>query len=141
MITKLNQTVATIITTGGYIWLAQRSQTCRTFKGFWQAPGGEVEDDESIFTAVKRELYEETRIVWQKDIRNYQWIDRVPDATCECCTLYLAETMREPIVREPDKIKGKWELFSIPEVMCLPRVMPGIKNILAQHEELICLKY
>lgn len=44
---------------GKYL-LIQRSENCMNFQGFWETPGGKIDDGESFDDALIREIQEET---------------------------------------------------------------------------------
>ena len=53
---------AIVLNNKGEILLVQRSQNSRTEPGMWSRPGGEVEFEEPIESAVERETFEETGV-------------------------------------------------------------------------------
>jgi 8-oxo-dGTP diphosphatase len=51
----------------------KRSDDCRSFKGYWNFPGGGVEIGESALSGAMRELFEETSlIVNKKDLYHFK---------------------------------------------------------------------
>ncbi len=65
--------VKAIIKKNGKILLIKRSENDRYYPGAWDLPGGNIEANECLAIALKREVYEETGlkcepidIVWQK---------------------------------------------------------------------------
>jgi 8-oxo-dGTP diphosphatase len=79
--TPLTEVVAAVLTRpDGSVLLAQRPPG-KLYAGYWEFPGGKVEPEESLETALARELHEELGIVVGRACR---WITRVfeyPHAT------------------------------------------------------------
>jgi len=60
-----------VVNEDGQVLAIKRSQKCRSFKGFWNFPGGGVEQNESAAEGAKRELYEETNLSIEKKDLHY----------------------------------------------------------------------
>lgn len=56
-----------ILTDGKNNVLLQKRANTTFGDGYWSLPGGHVENEESIFAAVQRELFEELGITFQQD--------------------------------------------------------------------------
>ncbi len=88
MINQLKMTVAALIRRpeDGAIYLQQRRWDCKVLPGAWDVVGGKIEDGESEFEALAREIFEETgwkltRIISELGIDEYdlqgdRWIEK-----------------------------------------------------------------
>ncbi|RJX33311.1 MAG: NUDIX domain-containing protein [Oxalobacter sp.] len=59
--TPIDVAVGILMKPNGDVLLGQRP-TGKPYSGYWEFPGGKVEDKESILNALKREFYEELAI-------------------------------------------------------------------------------
>ena len=79
--TAITEVVAAVIThPNGRVLLAQRPPG-KAYAGYWEFPGGKVEQDELLEVALARELHEELGIIVT---RAHRWITRIftyPHAT------------------------------------------------------------
>ena len=89
------------------------------FKGTWALPGGFVDMDESLETACKRELEEETGIQIQelKQFKAYGDVNRDPRHRTISVVFYaLADTEIEPKAGD-DAVNARWfALTDLPEL-------------------------
>lgn len=115
--------VAVVVRLDGKILTCER-QHCRDMNDTWQFPGGGVEDKESAFQAMMRELYEETGITTASSI-NAKFlsvgIGVTPDGNPHVTTFYVLDFDHEPKVtnKEPDK-HGDWEWVTPEEFLSRP---------------------
>lgn len=96
---------ALIINDKNEILLVKRSWNSRVDRGLWSRPGGEVEFNESVETAVEREVKEEVGIV-VKAVRRLDYTETISDdGTTHWIALgFLATYVSgEPTNVEPDK--------------------------------------
>lgn len=95
----------------GAFLLAQRPPG-KVYAGWWEFPGGKIEDGEPADRALARELHEELGI----DVRRaYPWITRVyayPHATVRLHFFRVVEWSGEPHPREQQAVR--WQRFDAP---------------------------
>ena len=103
--------VAVIERADGAFLLAQRPAG-KVYAGWWEFPGGKVDEGESAVAALSRELHEELGI----DVRRaYPWITRrfvYPHAMVRLNFFRVVEWAGEPHPREDQAIR--WQRFDAP---------------------------
>ena len=119
--------VAVIERADGAFLLAQRPAG-KVYAGWWEFPGGKVDEGESAVAALSRELHEELGI----DVRRaYPWITRsfvYPHATVRLNFFRVIEWAGEPHPKEDQAIR--WQRFDAPmaEPM-LPANAPVLRSL------------
>ena len=119
--------VAVIERADGAFLLAQRP-VGKVYAGWWEFPGGKVDEGESAGVALSRELHEELGI----DVRRaYPWITRrfvYPHATVRLNFFRVVEWAGEPHPKEDQAIR--WQRFDAPiaEPM-LPANAPVLRSL------------
>ena len=119
--------VAVIERADGAFLLAQRPAG-KVYAGWWEFPGGKVDEGESAVAALSRELHEELGI----DVRRaYPWITRrfvYPHATVRLNFFRVVEWLGEPHPKEDQAIR--WQRFDAPmaEPM-LPANAPVLRSL------------
>jgi 8-oxo-dGTP diphosphatase len=119
--------VAVIERADGDFLLAQRPAG-KVYAGWWEFPGGKVDEGESAVAALARELHEELGI----DVRRaYPWITRkfvYPHATVRLNFFRVVEWIGEPHPNEDQAIR--WQRFDAPmaEPM-LPANAPVLRSL------------
>ena len=119
--------VAVIERADGAFLLAQRPAG-KVYAGWWEFPGGKVDEGESAVGALSRELHEELGI----DVRRaYPWITRefvYPHATVRLNFFRVVEWLGEPHPKEDQAIR--WQRFDAPmaEPM-LPANAPVLRSL------------
>lgn len=68
---KYKVTSVIVINENEEVLCIKRSESCRSFKGYWNFPGGGVEQGESAVDGAIRELYEETNLTARKKDLHY----------------------------------------------------------------------
>lgn len=109
-------TIDAVIIKNGKIVLAKRG--AEPDKGAWGTPGGYVLWDESVEEALRRELYEETKltVTQAKLVGVYSMPDRHPNQAINLVYLVDVED-RDPIPGD-DAVDIKWfKLDALPEKM------------------------
>lgn len=89
-------TIAKVLLSGkdGKLLILTRSDSHPRYAGHNDLPGGEVEEGEDIFSAVARELAEETGIILEAEILNK--IHSVQVSSNKTYALLTADTLRNP---------------------------------------------
>jgi 8-oxo-dGTP pyrophosphatase MutT (NUDIX family) len=131
---KLLRTACVILLDDKHVWLSERSNT-RTFHGYWQAPGGEVNKEEPVLAGAVRELFEETGLTIHKSRLIYEGVIE-NDPSCYHCWVYSLSLKidERPEIKEADKItKEGWRRFTLTEALDL-QLMPGMDKILKDIE-------
>ena len=118
------------------IFLSKRIEKGDFHKGFWQDPGGKMEDGETPVKAILREVEEETGLEFCK--YEIEFVD---------CFIYKPRKIKSfiftanledgfwPDNNEPDK-QTDWELFTINEALKL-KLMPSVRYYLTNHYKCI----
>ncbi|MBT9589549.1 MAG: Nudix family hydrolase [Thiobacillus sp.] len=134
----ITEVVAAVLTQpNGRVLLAQRPPG-KAYAGYWEFPGGKVEQDESLEIALSRELHEELGIIVS---RAHRWITRIftyPHATVRLNFFRVFEWQGEPHPHEgqilswqqPDAVEVTPLLpanFPILKALALPSVL-GISH-------------
>lgn len=119
--------VAVIERADGAFLLAQRPAG-KVYAGWWEFPGGKVDEGESAVAALSRELHEELGIGVR---RAYPWITRefvYPHATVRLNFFRVVEWVGEPHPKEDQAIR--WQRFGAPmaEPM-LPANAPVLRSL------------
>jgi 8-oxo-dGTP pyrophosphatase MutT (NUDIX family) len=106
MITRIG--VAIILQINDHILLGNR------IDGTWGLPGGKVEIGEDLYTAIRRETYEETGINMANDTLSIIGSSSTIIGDTHWITIIFKSDKHHynPIVAEPDKIK-KWRYFGV----------------------------
>lgn len=122
--------VAGIIMRDGGILVAERPEG-KPYSGYWEFPGGKVEEDESSESAIKRELDEELGI---KVIASNHWFEHLhayPDKTVLLELWRVTEFSGEPHGQENQTLR--W--VSYEELLHL-RLLEGNLALLSQIKSL-----
>jgi 8-oxo-dGTP diphosphatase len=106
----------------------------------WVAPGGRLEDDETVEEGPRREIFEEVGIKHVTILKEYGAIDGVFDDEQgrDAVYVFLVQTDEEPRLMEPEKFR-EWKWFAyneLPDNLPDPqRDLPIIKQAFedAQH--------
>jgi len=96
--------VAVILREDGQVLLAERPQG-KPWAGWWEFPGGKIEDGEAPFHALQRELHEELGI---EAIEVYPWLTRTfsyPERTVKLRFFTVRSWLGEPHGREGQHIR------------------------------------
>lgn len=83
----------------GKMLVAERPEG-KPYSGFWEFPGGKVEDDEASESAIRRELHEELGIDVIKAERWFEHLYAYPDKTVFLELWLVSEFTGEPVSRE-----------------------------------------
>jgi 8-oxo-dGTP diphosphatase len=95
--------VAVILREDGQVLLGQRPEG-KPWAGWWEFPGGKIEDGESPFHALQRELHEELGI---EATEAYPWVTRVfayPERTVKLRFFIVRQWRHEPHGRENQQL-------------------------------------
>lgn len=116
-----------IIRRDGKVLVAQRP-IGKPYSGYWEFPGGKIEENESGADALKRELHEELGI---DVIRSEHWFEHIhpyPDKTVYLEMYLVTEFMGEPHGKENQELR--WvTLAEIVELRLLEGNWPIIEKI------------
>lgn len=95
--------VAVLLRQDGKVLLGQRPEG-KSWAGWWEFPGGKIEDGESAVTALKREVYEELGITAEVF---YPWITRefsYPERTVRLHFFTVSRWQGEPFGKEGQQL-------------------------------------
>ncbi|MCA1759084.1 MAG: NUDIX hydrolase, partial [Bacteroidales bacterium] len=97
-----------------YVLLVERAH--EPFKNKWALPGGFIEMDETLETACKRELLEETGLTVDKmtQFRTYDAIDRDPRHRTISVVYYTLLDKKQVVTGGDDASRAEW--FSVSEL-------------------------
>jgi 8-oxo-dGTP pyrophosphatase MutT (NUDIX family) len=112
----LTPVVSCVLYDNNGVWLNRRAFT-KSYPGQYQCPGGKVEKDEDLETALEREIYEETGVFIPRKRFHFVdeiWIDGTDRLGGYYVSLYRAELLKGEVLKnpEPDK-QTDWECFSV----------------------------
>jgi len=96
--------------------------------GMWEFPGGKLEEGESVFDALKRELYEELNIEINSASKIKQVHYQYPDKTVLLDIMRVESFSGEPIGAEGQKIK--WQAVRELNINDFPQANRSIINLL-----------
>ena len=127
------KTAAILLVKNGKIYLSKRSELS-SYAGYWQFPGGKVEENESFETGALRELEEETGI-WVEAARLEFISSDTTHPTSQINYIYRLDLRpgEIPEDKEPEKHDG-WKLID-PEIALKLKLMPGIRGIVQKMVE------
>lgn len=110
-----------------YVLLIERAR--EPFKNKWALPGGFIEMDETLETACKRELFEETGLIVDNmtQFRTYDAIDRDPRHRTISVVYYTQIDKKQVVTGGDDASRAEW--FSVSE---LPELAFDHKQILEE---------
>jgi 8-oxo-dGTP diphosphatase len=87
--------VAGLIMRDGKLLMAERPEG-KPYSGYWEFPGGKIEDDEDVGTAIKRELHEELGIEVTNAEPWFEHLHAYPDKTVFLELWLIKEFSGEP---------------------------------------------
>jgi 8-oxo-dGTP diphosphatase len=100
-----------------YILLIERGK--EPFKNKWALPGGFIEMDETLETACKRELFEETGLQVERmtQFKTYDAIDRDPRHRTISVVYFTELEERKPVKGSDDASQANWfPIDNLPEL-------------------------
>ena len=106
------EVVAAVIERADGAFLLAQRPAGKVYAGWWEFPGGKVDEGETTDAALSRELHEELGIEVQ---RAYAWITRVfvyPHATVRLNFFRVLQWAGEPHSKEDQAIR--WQRFDQP---------------------------
>lgn len=109
----VNAAVAVLLRSDGYVLLGQRPEG-KSWAGWWEFPGGKIEDGETAEQGLQRELYEELGV---RATDFSRWITRVfsyPERTVKLHFFLVRAWTGEPYGREGQLVS--WQSVINPEV-------------------------
>lgn len=117
----------------GNVILSKRTNT-KTYRGYWQCPGGSIEKDEEPLVAAQREFYEETGIGLQDS--RFELLTVMNGNQCPSVKqLYWYRVFLRPGEipknKEPEK-QEDWQSFTIKDALNL-KVVPSTELILKRQ--------
>ena len=86
----LHVAVAIVVNSKGEILIARRPEGVH-LEGLWEFPGGKLEQDETVFSALQRELQEETNIQIKSGRQLIKIIHKYPEKTVKLDTWLIKE--------------------------------------------------
>jgi 8-oxo-dGTP diphosphatase len=128
----LDVAAAVILRADGSFLIARRPAG-KVYAGYWEFPGGKIEDGEPEAAALARELHEELGI---EVVRAYPWITRVyeyPHATVRLNFFRVLEWTGEPHPREAQTIAWQQPDAPVAQPM-LPANAPVLASLALPHE-------
>lgn len=113
--------VGAVIVRNGQVLMLLRSDACRNNTGLWTIPGGMVEADEPLETAVGREVCEETGLN-VSSMRFLSVSDRFFEGQHWVSILYYCDVSGSAVNAEKEKhLQIQWQdLDHLPENMTMP---------------------
>jgi 8-oxo-dGTP diphosphatase len=126
--------VAGLIMRDGKLLVAERPEG-RPYAGFWEFPGGKIEENEPGDVAIKRELHEELGIEVLQAERWFEHLHAYPDKTVFLELWRVNEFRGEPESRENQLLR--WVNYE--ELLHL-RLLEGNLALLCHIKSLFCIK-
>jgi len=120
----VNAAVAVLRAADGKVLLAKRPEG-KPWAGWWEFPGGKIEDGETAFEALQRELHEE---LGTEAVVAYPWITRTfdyPDKTVKLHFFTIPQWTTEPHGKEGQLLS--WEL---PDQLTVSPMLPANEPVL-----------
>jgi len=126
----MTRAAVAIIQNGKRILICQRKKTSR-YGLKWEFPGGKVEEGESFFDCVMRELREELSIAVEKFDRSESQVNRYDDGgVFEVMYFFVSRFEGTPVNKAFEQIR--W--VTLPELRSLD-LLEGNKPIVARMDE------
>jgi mutator protein MutT len=122
--------VAGLVMRDGKLLVAERPEG-KPYSGYWEFPGGKVEDNEGSDAAIKRELQEELGIEVTQADRWFDHLHAYPDKTVLLELWRVSEFIGEPQSKENQVLR--WVNYE--EILHL-RLLEGNLAILSQIKSL-----
>lgn len=122
--------VAGLLVRDGKLLVAERPEG-KPYSGYWEFPGGKVEDNEDVEQAIKRELQEELGIDVTRAERWFEHLHAYPDKTVLLELWRITEFTGEPTGMENQVLR--WASYE--EILHLPllegnfAIMSQIKSV------------
>ncbi|KAJ3321408.1 hypothetical protein HDV06_004393 [Boothiomyces sp. JEL0866] len=104
-----------IIKNGNSVFMCQRSLKKSTYPGFWEYPGGKIEEGETPAEAIKRELHEEVGIT----VIEMEHLGYWENDTYSIDAFVVTKYSGEPSIKE-NQIDSKWVLIQDADNYKLP---------------------
>ena len=114
----------------GKLLVAERPEG-KPYSGYWEFPGGKVEDNEAVEVAIKRELHEELGIEVKHAERWLEHLHAYPDKTVYLELWRITEFSGEPHGRENQVLR--WVSY---EEMLHLRLLDGNLAIISKIKSL-----
>lgn len=122
--------VAGLLMRDGKLLVAERPEG-KPYSGYWEFPGGKVEEDEASDAAIRRELREELGVGVLKAERWFEHVHAYPDKTVLLELWLITDFEGEPESREHQTLR--WASYE--EILHL-RLLEGNLAILSQIKSL-----
>lgn len=122
--------VAGLLMRDGKLLIAERPEG-KPYSGYWEFPGGKVEEDEAGDAAIRRELQEELGVSVLRAERWFEHVHAYPDKTVLLELWLVTDFEGEPESREHQELR--WASYE--EILHL-RLLEGNLAILSQIKSL-----
>lgn len=120
----VNAAVAVLQSADGKVLLAQRPEG-KPWAGWWEFPGGKIEEGETAFEALQREMHEE---LGTEALIAYPWITRTfayPDKTVKLHFFMIPNWTTEPHGKEGQQLS--WQF---PQALTVAPMLPANEPVL-----------
>ncbi|QDL55614.1 NUDIX domain-containing protein [Rhodoferax aquaticus] len=129
--------VGILISEAGEFLLTSRPQG-KAYEGFWEFPGGKIEEGESVHEALRRELFEELGIEISESI---VWKTSIVDYPHALVKLHFCKVFRwSGSIRMMELQSHSWECLPVSVSPILPGTVPVLEWI-AQEPDFSSVKF